>query len=100
MAELYGIRTVPILAVANEIALQRPRRTGLANTTRSVLVVDDEPEIRSLLNDLLKDEGYAVKLAKSGAEAIAAVATDAPDLVMMDVKLPDQDGPAPPMRSQ
>jgi two-component system response regulator AtoC len=64
----------------------------LANTTRSVLVVDDEPEIRSLLSDLLKEEGYAVKLAKSGAEAIAAVVKDAPDLVMMDVKLPDQDG--------
>ena len=57
-----------------------------------MLVVDDEPEIRSQLSELLKDEGYTVKVAKSGAEAIAAVAKDAPDLVMMDVKLPDQDG--------
>jgi two-component system, NtrC family, response regulator AtoC len=59
---------------------------------RSVLIVDDEAEIRSLLTELLKDEGYAVKAAKSGAEAIAAIAKGTPDLVMMDVKLPDQDG--------
>ena len=62
------------------------------SSSRSVLVVDDEPDIRSLLTDLLNDEGYTVKVAQSGAEAIAAVTKDAPDLVMMDVKLPDQDG--------
>ena len=59
---------------------------------RSVLVVDDEAEIRSLLSDLLDDAGYAVKKASTGAEAIEAVAKGLPDLVMMDVKLPDQDG--------
>ncbi len=59
---------------------------------RSVLVVDDEPEIRSLLSDLLGDEGYAVETAGTGAEAIEAIAKELPDLVMMDVKLPDQDG--------
>jgi two-component system, NtrC family, response regulator AtoC len=62
------------------------------SSTRSVLVVDDEADIRSLLTDLLKEEGYAVKVAKSGAEAIAAITENVPDLVMMDVKLPDQDG--------
>ena len=64
----------------------------MAETDRSVLVVDDEPEIRSLLTDLLEEEGYKVKVAKTGAEATAALAKDVPDLVMMDVKLPDQDG--------
>jgi two-component system response regulator AtoC len=59
---------------------------------RSVLVVDDEPEIRSLLSDLLGEEGYEVRTATTGAEAIEAVGKDLPDLVMMDVKLPDQDG--------
>ena len=43
------------------------------SSSRSVLVVDDEPDIRSLLTDLLNDEGYTVKVAQSGAEAIAAV---------------------------
>ncbi|HSM38993.1 MAG TPA: sigma-54 dependent transcriptional regulator [Candidatus Limnocylindrales bacterium] len=59
---------------------------------RSVLVVDDDGQIRSLLSDLLKAEGYVVREAKTGAEAVAAVEKQRPDLVMMDVKLPDQDG--------
>jgi two-component system response regulator AtoC len=59
---------------------------------KSVLVVDDDAQIRSLLSDLLKSNGYGVREAKTGAEAIAAVEKQRPDLVMMDVKLPDQDG--------
>jgi two-component system response regulator AtoC len=57
-----------------------------------VLVVDDEADIRTLLTDLLKDEGYAVRTAQSGAGAIEEIGKAMPDLVMMDVKLPDQDG--------
>ena len=64
----------------------------MAESKRSVLVVDDEADIRSLLKDLLSEEEYTVRVAKSGAEAIEQVAKDLPDLVMMDVRLPDQDG--------
>ena len=64
----------------------------MAETQRSVLVVDDEAEIRELLTDLLKEAGYKVRTATSGAEAVAEVGKELPDLVMMDVKLPDQDG--------
>ena len=64
----------------------------MAESKRSVLVVDDEADIRTLLKDLLSEEGYTVRLGKSGAEAIEQIAKDLPDLVMMDVKLPDQDG--------
>ena len=60
--------------------------------SRSVLVVDDDAQIRSLLTDLLKEAGYTVRSAKTGAEATASVAKQRPDLVMMDVKLPDMDG--------
>jgi two-component system, NtrC family, response regulator AtoC len=66
--------------------------TNLADSKRSVLIADDEAEIRTLLSELLKDEGFAVRTAKTGAEALASVAKELPDLVMMDVKLPDQDG--------
>jgi two-component system response regulator AtoC len=59
---------------------------------RSVLVVDDDADLRSLLEDLLNGESYRVRLASSGAEALEAVEAERPDLVMMDVKLPDQDG--------
>jgi two-component system response regulator AtoC len=64
----------------------------LAETSRAVLVVDDDADIRALLTDLLKEEDYAVRVAKTGAEALASVEKSLPDLVMMDVKLPDQDG--------
>ena len=64
----------------------------MTDTSRSVLVVDDEAEIRSLLTDLLNEAGYEVRTAATGAEALESVAKDLPDLVMMDVKLPDQDG--------
>jgi two-component system response regulator AtoC len=59
---------------------------------RSVLVVDDDSDIRSLLTDLLKEADYKVRTANTGADALAAIAKSMPDLVMMDVKLPDQDG--------
>ncbi len=61
---------------------------------RCVLVADDDKDVRSLLSDLLAENGYDVVTASTGAEALAAVADPKrpPDLVMMDVKLPDQDG--------
>jgi two-component system, NtrC family, response regulator AtoC len=64
----------------------------LSDVQRSVLVVDDDADIQNLLSDLLKEEGYGVRTASNGAEALAAIAKDLPDLVMMDVQLPDQDG--------
>ena len=59
---------------------------------RSILVVDDDADVRSLLSDLCADEGYQVSTAKTGQEALASVESKRPDLVMMDVQLPDQDG--------
>jgi two-component system response regulator AtoC len=59
---------------------------------RFVLVADDDKDIRSLLTDLLQGDGYRVKAVPTGGEALAAVEKERPDLVMMDVKLPDQDG--------
>ena len=64
----------------------------MADSPRSVLVVDDDSDIRTLLKDLLSEEGYAVRTAKTGAEAIEQIGKDLPDLAMMDIKLPDQDG--------
>jgi two-component system response regulator AtoC len=64
----------------------------LTDSSRSVLVVDDDADVRALLKDLLSEESYKPRIAKTGAEALEAVAKDLPDLVMMDVKLPDQDG--------
>jgi two-component system OmpR family response regulator len=58
----------------------------------SLLVVDDEPNIRELLAASLRFVGFKVVSAATGAEALAAVAKESPDLVVLDVMLPDMDG--------
>ena len=58
----------------------------------SVLVVDDEPDIRGLLQEILEDEGYAVSAADSAGAAQAAVDESRPDLVLLDIWMPDTDG--------
>ena len=57
-----------------------------------ILVVDDEPNIAELLSAALSFEGYQVGVASTGAEAIEQVRAFRPNLVMLDVMLPDFDG--------
>lgn len=57
-----------------------------------VLVVDDEPQIQRFLRPALTAAGYEVLEAGTGAQALKAVATAAPDLVILDLGLPDMDG--------
>src|SRR5438067_13777400 len=57
-----------------------------------VLVVDDEPQIRTLLKATLTRAGYTVVEAASGREALNAKSIDKPDLVLLDLGLPDRDG--------
>ena len=59
---------------------------------RSVLVVDDEPDIRGLLQEILEDEGYSVSVAETANAARSAVAEAVPDLVLLDIWMPDMDG--------
>lgn len=59
---------------------------------RSVLVVDDEPDIRGLLQEILEDEGYAVSVAETAASAQTAIEEHVPDLVLLDIWMPDMDG--------
>jgi DNA-binding NtrC family response regulator len=57
-----------------------------------ILVVDDERLIRWSLDQQLRREGYEVRLAETGAEALQAARTEPPDLVLLDMRLPDADG--------
>jgi DNA-binding NtrC family response regulator len=57
-----------------------------------ILVVDDEPGIRDLLREILEDEGYEVRLAENGEQARAARREKTPDLVLLDIWMPDVDG--------
>jgi len=58
----------------------------------NILVVDDEIGIRELLSEILSDEGHAVQTADSAASARAIRQTEAPDLVLLDIWMPDTDG--------
>jgi two-component system, OmpR family, response regulator MprA len=57
-----------------------------------VLVVDDDPPIRRMLERTLAAEGYAVETAADGGSALAAVERSAPDLIVLDVAMPGLDG--------
>ncbi len=57
-----------------------------------VLVVDDEPAITVLLELALQRAGYDVRTATSGGEALRAALADPPDVVLMDIRMPDMSG--------
>jgi DNA-binding NtrC family response regulator len=61
-------------------------------TASRILVVDDEADIRGLLKEILSEEGYDVEVAADAAQARAARAARAPDLVLLDIWMPDTDG--------
>ena len=61
-------------------------------SAHTVLVVDDEPMLRNLLSHLLHLEGYKVLEAEDGLTALDVVATEKPDLVLLDVMLPARNG--------
>ncbi len=60
--------------------------------TRSVLVVDDEPNIVLSLEFLIKQAGYEVRIARDGDAALKAIEERLPDLVLLDVMMPKRDG--------
>ena len=57
-----------------------------------ILIVDDEPDIRNLISDILADEGYSVATAANGEEANKQLTVKKPNLVLLDIWMPDIDG--------
>ena len=55
-------------------------------------MVDDDPNIRELLSQEFVEAGYQVQLASNGREAVAAVRRERPDLVVLDVMMPEMNG--------
>jgi len=64
----------------------------LSNDKPLILVVDDEPDIRELIQDILVDEGYKVFVAGDGEEARTAFSAHNPGLTLLDIWMPDVDG--------
>ncbi len=69
-------------------------RSGPGKTARGplVLVVDDDPQVREVVRINLELEGYAVREAANGEEGLAALEEEAPDLILLDVMMPQVDG--------
>jgi two-component system sensor histidine kinase/response regulator len=65
---------------------------GISDRQARVLIVDDEPHNRQLLQVMLGPEGMILLTADSGRAALAMVASEAPDLILLDVMMPDLDG--------
>jgi two-component system KDP operon response regulator KdpE len=61
-------------------------------SSASILIVDDEPPIRRYLKTILETQGYEITLAGSGHEALAQIAGRHPDVVLLDLGLPELDG--------
>lgn len=62
------------------------------NSNLRILIVDDEPDIRELLEYHLKKEGYKVKTATNGEEALEKMEKKIPDLVLLDIMMPEMNG--------
>ena len=60
--------------------------------SKTILVVEDQEDNRQILRDLLSNAGYDMCEAENGEEALAAVAKQRPDLILMDIQLPILDG--------
>ena len=61
-------------------------------TTAGVMIVDDDPEVRTMLREYLSSHGFAVTDAESGQAMRAALERAVPDVVLLDIGLPGEDG--------
>ena len=66
----------------------------MADDAKMVLVVDDDPDARDFLTTVLEDNGFAATTAKDGTEAITMIERTAPDLIALDIAMPEKSGVA------
>lgn len=59
----------------------------------TILIVDDDPDIVAYLEDVFTDEGYRTVSARNGKQALAAIETERPDAITLDLEMPDMTGP-------
>ena len=69
-----------------------PMNTHVSPQATTILIVDDQPDNRDMLAELLSSEGYRIVQAASGMEAMDQIAKETPQLILLDVSMPDMDG--------
>jgi two-component system cell cycle response regulator DivK len=60
--------------------------------SKRILLVEDQPDNRKIIRDMLRGTDYEIMEAENGEEALAAIAKQRPDLILMDIQLPVMDG--------
>jgi two-component system, cell cycle response regulator DivK len=60
--------------------------------SKRILVVEDQPDNRQIIRDMLAPTGYEITEVENGEDALAAIARQRPDLILMDIQLPVMDG--------
>ena len=91
MVELVSLKHDQRVLDSSTSALDKNDLKDL-ETVAHILVVDDEPDILELTRYTLSSEGFQVTTAATGNEALSRIARDKPDLVVLDLMLPDQSG--------
>lgn len=61
--------------------------------SKKILIVDDDPDIVSYLEDVFSDAGYATVSARNGRQALEALTRERPDCITLDLEMPDMTGP-------
>ena len=84
---------LPVVAPEEITIFQLPTSASKGKTTKHLLVVDDEPNIRDLLRKYLELERYTVDLAEDGQEAWRKLANMDYDCILLDLKMPGMSGP-------
>jgi DNA-binding response OmpR family regulator len=82
-----GVTEAPVPAAQSQ---ERPVET--VHSTKRILLADDDPGVREMLGRVLASENYDVIYAKNGREASTKFIADPPDLVLLDLNMPDRDG--------
>ncbi|WP_242147314.1 hybrid sensor histidine kinase/response regulator [Sphingomonas sp. BAUL-RG-20F-R05-02] len=93
VGSVFRFRTMlPAPASAARSPAKGGRITGYQGARRSVLVIDDDPAQRTILQSLLGPLGFGVQVASDGPEGIALAAAGAPDIVLLDIQMPGMNG--------
>ncbi|MBC8871128.1 MAG: response regulator [Planctomycetes bacterium] len=66
----------------------------MADNAKTILVVDDDPDTRTYLTTVLEDNGFATASAKDGTEALTKIGENQPDLIALDIAMPEKSGVA------
>jgi len=84
--------TLPVAESDTPVLSQTPRE-GFRRIGGKVLVIDDEPLIRTMLRDYLSDAGFQVRVTDDGAEALRWLTTEPADVILLDHRMPKMSGP-------